>query len=163
VPPSVNNKTVTHDYTGNDLTVSVNNGNVNVVGNNVTSPVTFTIMVRTSSSGSVFPISVSVTVTKIKTNITLTNAPSSMTAGDALTLSASKDRADNTGAIAWSLTSNPDSIASIDAAGKLTTTSAGTVTVKASLAEAGDFAAAEKTATITINPAVAAQPTGISA
>jgi uncharacterized protein YkwD len=167
-PASVTNKVITHNYSGNDLTVSVSNGNINVTGNNVTSAsVSFTIMVKTSSSGSVFPIQVSVTVTKIKTNIAITNAPPSLTAGDALTLSASKDRSDNTGAITWSLTSDANSaaIATIDpATGRLTTTGAGTVTVKAYVAAWGDFDAAEQTATIIINSApVTTQPTGTGA
>ncbi|MDR1065673.1 MAG: Ig-like domain-containing protein [Oscillospiraceae bacterium] len=171
-PPIVKYKIISHTYpnaTGSDLTVNVDaNNNVSVTGNNVTStPITFTIKVTAAANGSVFDIPVSVTVTKIITNISIlavgqpVTETLTMTAGDEVTLSATKTPSSNQGSVKWSIVDADGSqYATIDETSGRITALAQTsknITVKARIEGTNDYEAAESTIQVKINPSISNQ------
>jgi uncharacterized protein YkwD len=148
-PPSVKYWIISHDYEGSELEVSVSGRSVQVKGNSVTAtPIKFYISIQTSPEGSVFPMLVSVTVTKIIADISITGMPV-MNIGNVIQLILSNPQ-NNPGTVMWSITKGAD-CASIDQTGTLTASKAGDITVQATIDESQDYASVLATYDIKIN------------
>lgn len=95
---------------------------------------------------SVSSISLTLVATK-DPNLVVTPASSTITYGQTKQLSATKS---TPASITWS--SNNTSVATVNQSGLVTSSSSGTTAIKASVAASGEYAAGEKTVTVTVNP-----------